>query len=443
MAGNGQAFDRGQFFVHGDCQQRAPQRGKQHQHQRTAAEDPGQVGGADGQQVTEQVGHQVDAHIVHEAQYHQAQRQSAGGENAEQGIGGQRLALLQGHQQNRPVAGSRWSLPVPGCRPGQSPWPHRAKRHGTGCRQNRPCAAIPRRNPAGRQPAPGTSRQARRREENQPCLECSPCTWVPGATTEPYRSWLLSWWWWYMARLGAVLPNSSTNAGSTADLLGVVRAAHVTVQAHHLVGGAHHQVQVVGHHQHAAAMAVAQAGDEVVQLGLADHVHTLHRFVENQHLGFAQQGAGQQHALYLVAGNGLDRADDDLFGAHFLQRRQGCGAVYAGHQAQEAQHRQRQRGIDLNLLRHVANAQLRLAPYFATVRLEQPEYGAHQGGLARPVGADQGDDLAGCDRQVDAVEHRLAAKGDADLLQADQGIATAALRQLRTGRPLPRSGSRQ
>lgn len=44
--------------------------------------------------------------------------------------------------------------------------------------------------------------------------------------------------------------------------------------------------------------------------------------------------------------------------------------------------------------------------------------------------ADQGDDLAGCDRQVDAVEHRLAAEGDADLLQADQCIAHAALRQL-------------
>jgi len=45
----------------------------------------------------------------------------------------------------------------------------------------------------------------------------------------------------------------------TADLLRVARAAHVAVQAHHLVGGAHYQVQVVGHHQHAAAVTVAKA----------------------------------------------------------------------------------------------------------------------------------------------------------------------------------------
>ncbi|MNC24500.1 hypothetical protein D3C75_725550 [compost metagenome] len=186
----------------------------------------------------------------------------------------------------------------------------------------------------------------------------------------------------------------------------------------------------MGDHQHAAAVAVAQAGNEVVQLGLADHVYALHRLVEHQQLGFAQQGAGQQHALHLAAGNGLYRAVDDLLGAHFLQRRQGCRAVYTGHQAQEAQYRQRQRGIDLDLLRHVANAQFRLAPYLAAVRLEQAEHGAHQGGLARAVRADQGDDLARCDRQVDAVEHRLATEGDADLLQADQCIAHAALRQL-------------
>ena len=37
---------------------------------------------------------------MHEAQRHQAQRQGAVGEDAQQGVGGQRLALLQGHQQH-------------------------------------------------------------------------------------------------------------------------------------------------------------------------------------------------------------------------------------------------------------------------------------------------------------------------------------------------------
>ncbi|MNC53382.1 hypothetical protein D3C75_1027870 [compost metagenome] len=141
-----------------------------------------------------------------------------------------------------------------------------------------------------------------------------------------------------------------------ADLLGVARAAHVAVQAHHLVGGAHHQVQVVGDHQHAAAVALAQAADQPVQLGLAGDVDALHRLVEHQQFRLAQQGAGQQHALQLAAGDALQRTVDHLGGADFAERRQGAGAVDAGDQAQEAQHRQRQGRLDVQLLRHVADA---------------------------------------------------------------------------------------
>ena len=82
-----------------------------------------------------------------------------------------------------------------------------------------------------------------------------------------------------------------------ADLLGMARAADVPIQADHLVGGAHHQVQVVGHHQHAAAMALAQLADQPVQLALAVDVDALHGFVEHQQFGLAEQGAGQQHPL--------------------------------------------------------------------------------------------------------------------------------------------------
>ena len=73
-----------------------------------------------------------------------------------------------------------------------------------------------------------------------------------------------------------------------ADLLGVAGAAYVTVEAHHLVGGAHHQVQVVGNHQHAAAVAVAQACNQAIQLGLPGDINALYRFVEHQQFRFAQ-----------------------------------------------------------------------------------------------------------------------------------------------------------
>ncbi|MNI90808.1 hypothetical protein D3C73_1483790 [compost metagenome] len=56
----------------------------------------------------------------------------------------------------------------------------------------------------------------------------------------------------------------------------------MAIQANHLVGSAHHQVQIVGDHQHAAAVTVSQAGDQAIEFGLTRHVDPLYRFVEHQ-----------------------------------------------------------------------------------------------------------------------------------------------------------------
>ncbi|PNG62028.1 hypothetical protein SC81_23220, partial [Vibrio vulnificus] len=66
-----------------------------------------------------------------------------------------------------------------------------------------------------------------------------------------------------------------------------------------------------------------------------------------------------------------------------------------GYQAEEAQYAERQGGVDVEFLRHVADGKPRPSPALADVRLEQAEHAAYQGGLAGAVGADQGDDLAG------------------------------------------------
>ena len=63
-----------------------------------------------------------------------------------------------------------------------------------------------------------------------------------------------------------VLPKQLNKGRIAADLLRVARAADMAVEAHHLIGCAHHQMQVVRNHQYAAAVAVAQAGDQGVQL---------------------------------------------------------------------------------------------------------------------------------------------------------------------------------
>jgi len=173
-----------------------------------------------------------------------------------------------------------------------------------------------------------------------------------------------------------------------ADLLGVAGAADMAIQANDLVGGAHHQVQIVGNHQHTAAVTVSQAGDQAIEFSLAGHVHALYRFVEHQQPRPTQPGPGQQDTLHFTAGNTLHGAVDHLLGADFLERGQRHRAVHTRHQAQEAQHRERQGRVDMQLLRHVADPQFRLAPDAAAVGLQQTEHGAHQCGLAGAIGAD-------------------------------------------------------
>lgn len=73
----------------------------------------------------------------------------------------------------------------------------------------------------------------------------------------------------------------------------------------------------------------------------------------------------------------------------------------------------------MQLLRHIADPQLRLAPDAAAVGLEQAQYGAYQSGLACAVGADQGDDLPRLDAQRNVIQHVLPGERDPDLLQAD------------------------
>ena len=85
-----------------------------------------------------------------------------------------------------------------------------------------------------------------------------------------------------------------------ADLLRVPRAAHMAVEADHLIGGAHHQVQVVLDHQYAAAMALAQSRDQPIQLGLTGDVNALHRLVEHQQVGASRDHPCQQQSSSLT-----------------------------------------------------------------------------------------------------------------------------------------------
>ena len=213
----------------------------------------------------------------------------------------------------------------------------------------------------------------------------------------------------------------------TADLLGMARAADMVVEADNLVGRAHDQVEIMGHHQYAATVALAQAGDEAVKLGLPGHVDALNRLVEHKQRRGAEQGARQQHTLQLTTGNALQRAIDHTLGAYFFQCRHCSSAVDTRHQPQESPYRQRQRSVDLQLLRHVADRQPGLAPNRSAAGFHQAENTAHQRCLASTIGADERDNFAGAQGQVHILQNILLAESNRDVLQRDQRVAHAAL----------------
>ena len=79
-----------------------------------------------------------------------------------------------------------------------------------------------------------------------------------------------------------------------ADLFGPAFAAHMAVEADDAVAFGHDHVEIVAHHQDAAAMAAADPGDQFIELRLADEIDGLHRLVKHQKFGLAQQARGPE-----------------------------------------------------------------------------------------------------------------------------------------------------
>jgi hypothetical protein len=88
-----------------------------------------------------------------------------------------------------------------------------------------------------------------------------------------------------------------------------------------------------------------------------------------------------------------------------------------------------QGGIERGLLRDIAQApplgegrgDMPEEPHLAARGLQQTQHQAQQGGLAGAVGADDAEEVARLDGEVDAVEHRHLSVGEADVVDLDEG----------------------
>ena len=176
----------------------------------------------------------------------------------------------------------------------------------------------------------------------------------------------------------------------------------------------------------------AAGGELPEELGdqlLGGDVHPGERLVEHEQLGIAHQGPGDHHASALPAGHAGDRPAGEVRHPDRLERGVDPGVAGARPPAAGAEQAAgdglprggRDRAGLGRLLGDVAEAVVgaalgdRAAQQVRRAALERqhPDRGAQQGRLARAVRAEQRDELAALDAQVDVVQDPLAGAGDA------------------------------
>jgi hypothetical protein len=197
-----------------------------------------------------------------------------------------------------------------------------------------------------------------------------------------------------------------------ADRLRRAGAAHVAVDAQDAVGPRHHDVEVVRHHQDAEVALAADTVDQVVDRDLADEVDALRRLVEDEDVRLDGDRAGEHHPLQLAAGQRRHHAAGEVGAVDRRERRGERGLAQSGGEAHEALDRDRQRPVDLEPLRHVADPQPAGARHRPRGGRYEPEQRLDDGRLAAAVGADEGDHLAACDGDVDAANDLAAAEAN-------------------------------
>ncbi len=193
----------------------------------------------------------------------------------------------------------------------------------------------------------------------------------------------------------------------------------MAVQADHPVCRRHDEMQVVRDQEHAAARIVAQFGDQFVKGGFAGKIDALHRLVQNHDVG----PAGRARAISARWNSPPERWAVSAFARWGIPTASSAASISPGKRAGQRQQSldgKRQGAVYVDLLRHIADAKPRRMAHAAFIRLQDAQ--RHLGGraLARAVRADEGDDLAALDAQIDIAHQPAPVAINAGALQFDQ-----------------------
>ena len=204
------------------------------------------------------------------------------------------------------------------------------------------------------------------------------------------------------------------------DLQGCAAATHVAVEADDPIGGSHHDMQIVAHHEHAATPSIHDPADQLVQLGLPRVIHSLHGLVQHEQVWHAHERSREEDPLEFATRQVRDPCRKEVPDRSLLK----ClcnhlGRVPAG-QGHEPSNGERQRRIEMDALRHVADTPRMVTAYGAGIGHEEPEEQSGEGGFSRSVRPDEGYNLAAGDSDIDVVENPSSPPAQSDAAGLDQ-----------------------
>ena len=180
------------------------------------------------------------------------------------------------------------------------------------------------------------------------------------------------------------------------------RTADMTIEAKHPVTARHDDMKIVRDQKNTKITAVLQAPDQLIKLGFSGIIDGAGRLIENQKIGIAQQRAGNEHALRFAARERSQLLVSCTLDANFPQGFLDGLAGGTNAKGEKARDRHRHGAVNVEALRHVADACCRGPGNRAPVCGLNAKQHFDQRGFSRAIRADQRHDLARTDIEIDA-----------------------------------------